>query len=49
MRGDWFGSAIVCGDLNNDDFDNLVIGANGYKAGTKQGHAYLYYGGPRNK
>jgi len=38
---------MACGDVNNDGFDDLVIGAYGYKAG--KGRAYLYYGGPRNK
>ena len=48
---DKFGSGLACGDVNNDGFDDLVIGAYGYKdkAGTKQGRAYLYYGGPKNK
>ena len=48
---DQFGDGLACGDVNNDGFDDLVIGAYGYKdkAGTKQGRAYLYYGGPKNK
>ncbi len=44
--GDDFGSGLACGDVNNDGYDDLVIGASGYKAGTIQGRAYLYYGGP---
>ncbi len=48
---DELGWGLACGDVNNDGFDDLVIGAYGYKdkAGTKQGRAYLYYGGPLSK
>jgi ankyrin repeat protein/virulence-associated protein VapD len=46
--GEWFSGMMACGDINNDGYDDLVIGANGYKAGSAQGRAYLYYGGPRH-
>ena len=46
---DAFGWGSACGDVNNDGFDDFVIGAPRYKAGAKQGRAYLYYGGPKNK
>jgi ankyrin repeat protein len=45
--GEWFSQGLACGDVNNDGYDDLVIGALGYKAGSEQGRAYLYYGGPR--
>ncbi|MFB0552068.1 MAG: ankyrin repeat domain-containing protein [Phycisphaerae bacterium] len=46
--GEWFSMGLACGDVNNDGFDDLIIGAKGYKAGSEQGRAYLYYGGPKN-
>jgi ankyrin repeat protein len=49
---DTFGFELACGDVNNDGFDDLVIGACGYgykDDGAKQRRVYLYYGGPRQK
>jgi len=46
---DAFGYEFACGDVNNDGFEDLVIGAYAYKAGSNQGRAYLYYGGPLKK
>jgi cytohesin len=46
--GDWFSQNTACGDVNKDGYDDLIIGAVGYKTGSEQGRAYLYYGGPRD-
>ncbi|MFC1793222.1 integrin alpha [Planctomycetota bacterium] len=37
-----FGIAVSSGDLNNDNYDDVVVGAWGYN--NRQGRAYLYYG-----
>lgn len=37
-----FGSAATSADFNNDNYDDVVVGAWGYK--NSQGRAYLYYG-----
>jgi hypothetical protein len=47
--GERFSSGMACGDVNNDGYSDVVIGARGYKAGSEQGRAYLYYGGPKKK
>jgi ankyrin repeat protein len=48
-----FGIELACGDVNNDGFDDLVVGACGPgpigRTGAKRGRAYLYYGGPRKR
>ncbi|MBN1974331.1 MAG: ankyrin repeat domain-containing protein [Sedimentisphaerales bacterium] len=42
---DGFGFGLASGDVNNDGYDDIVIGA--LKAGANQGRAYLYYGRPK--
>jgi pectate lyase len=38
----WFGLSVSAGDVNNDNYDDVLIGAP--KAYDKAGRAYLYYG-----
>jgi hypothetical protein len=39
----YFGSSVAgAGDVNNDGFDDVIVGAPGYN--TSQGRAYVYYG-----
>jgi hypothetical protein len=40
---DFFGSAISIGDVNNDTYNDVIIGASGYSSNT--GRVYVYYGG----
>jgi hypothetical protein len=42
---DLFGDGIACGDIDNDGYADIVIGAGGY--GANQGRAYLYWGSDR--
>ena len=45
--GDMFGASVSCaGDVNNDSYDDLIIGAF-YNAigGTNAGRVYIYFGG----
>jgi hypothetical protein len=42
----WYGSAISsAGDLNQDGYDDVIIGCPEYPAGWGMGRAYIYFGG----
>jgi len=44
QSGDYFGYSVAsAGDVNNDGFDDIIIGAWGFRNHT--GKAYVYYGG----
>ena len=42
--GCWGGAYLA--DMNKDGFDDVIIGARGYKSGDNTGRVYIYYGGP---
>ncbi|HUU44279.1 MAG TPA: M28 family peptidase [Acidobacteriota bacterium] len=46
--GDWFGCSVAdAGDLNGDEYDDVIIGAMANDAVTfNSGRAYVFYGGP---
>jgi len=42
----WFGDYLAnAGDVNNDEYDDILIGAPTQIQGADTGHAYIYYGG----
>ncbi len=43
---DRFGFDVALGDINGDDFGDVLTGARTFKSNSFQGRAYLYYGGP---
>ncbi len=46
-NGDWSGSSVnTAGDINGDDYTDLLIGANGYPGGSNKGRSYVVFGGP---
>lgn len=44
VTGNWFGYSVAsAGDVNNDGYDDLIVGAYGYN--KQVGSAYIYFGG----
>ncbi|HEO69801.1 MAG TPA: hypothetical protein ENN80_00945, partial [Candidatus Hydrogenedentes bacterium] len=46
-ESDWAGSAVACGDVNGDGYDDVVIGAEAADPGGRDhaGEVYIIYGG----
>lgn len=42
--GDLFGEFAFLGELNNDNYDDVIVGSLGYN--SRQGRVYIFYGGP---
>ncbi len=40
-----FGHSVAAGDVNNDDYDDVIVGAPGYGRG-REGTAFVFYGSP---
>jgi hypothetical protein len=48
-QGAYFGQSVAgAGNVNNDEYDDVIIGAPGYKTDYKVGRAFVYGGDPGN-
>lgn len=43
----WFGGGLDAGDVNNDDYGDIVVAAPFYSQNPWSGRAYLFYGGTK--
>jgi len=46
-KGDWFGRGIVCGDIDNDGHEDIIVATDGH-LDDKGGRVRLYWGSDRN-
>lgn len=44
VAGNFAHSVSAAGDINNDNYDDVVIGSINYNNGTNRGAAWVYYG-----
>ncbi|MFH1332370.1 MAG: hypothetical protein ABIH63_03760 [archaeon] len=42
--GDWFGRSVASGDVNNDRYADVIIGAANEEDNTRTHHAYVFFG-----